>query len=319
MHKNRTNNWLNALRLVVLLSLSFALLCCGPHVKINLISNKTKYEPDEPIKMQIRVYNSRADIFGQEKPVIANHGFFYQDFYSRIYILDPNGVPVEKKYSRSAIDPAPPYYKDGTFRVPVEIIPPGAENIYFIEDVRKYYNLTNSYGWYKAVVKAPLETFYSFEKSPTGEPHAELLSSCNRQSNPLYSNTIRFEIVPPESLLKLTLKAHVYQQADSSPQEMHPVENAMVRLYKLSQISHESQPIDRERYTYLWNHYDPHASGLTHASGIATFSGIEQGDYLILVRRPSSTGGLTSGTLITKDDAQWQTENAIESYLSVAP
>jgi hypothetical protein len=306
--------------LVLCLCLSLTVSCQKPPIRINLISDKTSYEPKEPIQMQIRVYNDKTNVFGQKKPVIARKGFFYQDFHLLLTIIDPDGVPVAKRHSGPVGEPAPPYRAGKRFLVPVEIIPAGSENVYFIKDAHKYYRLGEIHGWYTADVRASLQTFSRYKEGPSGEPYGDLSAWCNKAYDPLTSNKIRIEITPTEPPLRAALKVHVnlITTAGGSQQKVSALEDAEVRLYRVSKISPKYMPINRKVYGIIWSHVKPQQSRLTYANGRATFSGIEQDDYLILARHPAFANVIITGKLLSKDDAQWQAGKVVESFLSVA-
>jgi hypothetical protein len=309
--------------LALCLCLSFTVACQKPPVKINLISDKVLYEHKEPIQMQIRVYNDKTNIFGQKKPVIARRGFFYQDFHLLLTIIDPNGVPVAKIRPESLIEPAPPYRLGDRFIVPVEIIPPEGENVWVMKDAGKYYHLEDAAaGWYTADVRASLETFCRYKEGPTGEPYAELSSFWNKAYNPLTSNKIRFEIIPAETAVKSTIKAYVNLTVtaggSNTGEKKTALEDAEVRLYRVSKIPKKYRKVSRKVYGAIWNNVRPKKSSLTDSKGAAVFSGIEQDDYLLLARHPAFVDVIITGKLVAKDDTQWQAGKVVESYLSVS-
>ena len=305
--------------LVLCLCLSLTVACQKPPIKINLISDKNSYEPKEPIQMQIRVYNDNTNIFGQNWPVIARRGFFYQDFHLLLTIIDPNGVPVAKRHSGAVGAPAPPYRDGNRFLVPVEIIPVDGENIFFMKDAHKYYRLGETHGWYTADVRTSLQTFSRYIEGPTGKPYGNLSGWCNRAYDPLTSNKIRFEIAPEEAPLQSTIKAHVNLTAAAARGNKTGIENADVRLYLVSQIPKKYKPVSRKVYGAVWNNLRPQKSSLTDSKGVAVFSGVEQGDYLLLARHPAFEDVIITGKLLTKDDAQWLAGKVVEFYLSAAP
>jgi hypothetical protein len=321
MNKRQSIRWISPTWLVLCLCLSFAVSCQKPPIKINLISNKVSYKPEEPIKIQIRVFNDNTNIFDQKKPVIARRGFFFQNFHSLLFIIDPNGKPLAKIHPESLIEPAPPYRVGKRFTVPVEIIPPDGENVWVMNDVRKYYHLGNTEGWYTADVRASLETFCRYKEGPTGEPYAKLSSFWNKAYNPLTSNKIRFEILPSEKAVKSTIKAYVLltAAAGGSKEEDNKIalENAEVRLYRVSQIKKDYHPVSRKVYRAVWNNVRPQKSSLTDSKGVTVFSGIERDDYLLLARHHAFAGVTITGKLLTKDDTRWQAGKVVEAYLSV--
>jgi hypothetical protein len=292
-----------------------------PPVKINLISDKVSYKPEEPIKIQVRVFNDNINFLGQKKPVIARQGFFYQDFHLALTIIDPSGMVVAKKRFGSVIEPPPPYRVGDRFMVPVEIIPPDGENVYVMNDARKYYYLGETHGWYSAIVRAPLETFSDYEEDPKGELYAELFAKCSKAYNPLHSNKIRFEILPPKPAVESTLKVQVNLLAivdGSGPKVSKSVlENADVRFYRLSKIPPDYRPVSWKVYRVIWNNVEPQQSRLTHSNGVATFSGVSRDDYLILARHPDFSDGILTGNVIMQADFGRLTRKAAESSLSV--
>lgn len=307
--------------LVLSLCLSCATLGQKPPVKINLISDKTSYEAEEPIKIQIRVLNNNKNFFGQKKPVIVRQGFFDQDFHLALTIIDPSGMVVAKKRFGSVTEPPPPYRVADRFLVPVEIIPPDGESVYVMKDARKYYYLGETHGWYSAFVRAPLETFSDYEEDPTGELYAELFARCSKAYNPLTSNKIRFEIIPPKPAIEATLKVQVNLLAimDGSGPTVSKslLENADVRLYRLTEIPADYQPVGWKFYRVIWNNVKPQQSRLTHSSGMATFSGVTRDDYLILARHPDFSEGILAGKVITQAELGLLAGKATKCTLSV--
>jgi hypothetical protein len=322
MKNCRFISWMKPIWLVLCLCLSFTVACQKPPIKINLISDQVSYEPKEKIQMQIRVFNDKTNVFGQKKPVIARRGFFEQDFHLLLTIIDPNGVPVAKIRPESLIEPAPPYRLGDRFIVPVEIIPPDGENVWVMKDVSKYYHLEDpAAGWYTADVRTSLETFCRYEEGPTGEPVAELSSFWNKAYNPLTSNKIRFEILPAESPVRSAIKAYVNlvtaAGGANTGEEKIALENAEVRLYRVSQLPKEYRKISPKQYRAVWNNVEAQKSVLTDSWGVAVFSGIERDDYLLLARHPEFARVAITGKLVAKGDARWQTGKVVESYLSV--
>ena len=165
-------------------------------LRMTLVSDKRSYNPDDPIVMQIRVFNNNVNAFKKKQRVIVSKGFFSRDYHLLLTIIDPEGISVSKKHAVIAKEPAPPYREGNRFLVPVEIIPPGAESIYLVKDARRYYNFENKFGWYTAYLRTSLQTFCDYETLPSGELVADLKCKKGEIYNPLTSNRIRFEITP---------------------------------------------------------------------------------------------------------------------------
>ena len=95
---------------MIAVSLALAFVSCAvafaqdeeAPVKIILTPGKTSFEPTEPIKLQVRVYNAEMD------EVITREGFFGQNFYTLITFTDPDGLPVRNVFKDETDDPGPP-------------------------------------------------------------------------------------------------------------------------------------------------------------------------------------------------------------------
>ena len=139
--------------------------------------------------------------------------------------------------------------------------------------------------------------------------------------DPLASNKIRFEIAPPKSLAKSTLKAHVNLLTivgGSKPGvSQSALENADVRLYRVSEIPPDYQPVSWKLYGIIWNNVKPQQSRQTDSNGVAVFSGVSRDDYLILARHPVFSDVNLTGNLVIKDDLAWPAGKAVECFLSV--
>lgn len=284
--------------------------CCKPPVKINLISGGTVYEPDAPIQVQVRVANVKTDIFGRKREVVTRRGFFDQNFHLRLTVIDPDGLPVAKIRPESVIEPSPPYRSGDRFIVPVEIIPPEAENIYFMKDLRDYYRFEEKAGWYTAQVGASLETFYRYKEADSGELTADLFSRCNRHYNPLLSNKIRFELLPSENTIQAAILVGVKNKENA-------LEFAEVRLYPARQLPKDDFTLDRQAIWHAWNHVTPQGAVLTNSKGEAIFSGIERDSYLILARHPAFMNAVIKGQWLTEADNRWQAGKVVAIDLSV--
>lgn len=306
--------------LVLCLCMLLTTACCKPPIRINLASDGTVYEPDAPIRLQVRVFNEKTDIFGRKQAVVARRGFFDQDFHLRLTILDPDGLPAAKIHPESVVEPAPPYRSGDSFIVPVEIIQPDAENIYLMKDVRDYYRLEGTAGWYTAQVRASLETFCRYTEAPSGELSAELFAKCNRTYNLLVSNKIRFEILPRNRVIEATVRAHVSIVAASGGSttegRSRALENAEVRLYRVAQLPKTYRQASWEAYRGIWNRVQPQSSLTTNSKGETVFSGIQRDAYLLLARHPAFADIAITGSFIPKADDRWQSGKVVEVNLN---
>lgn len=187
-----------AVKVVLMCSCFFLTISCAHQapVKIALISDQRNYGPDDPIAVQIRVINTKVNWLQQKRPLVTSRGFFSRDYHLLLTILDPEGIPVPKKHVYMTNEPQPPYRAGGLSLAPVEIIAPGHESVYLIEDVRDYYDLRDKYGWHTAYLRTSLRTFCWYKSLPTGELAANLKAWNGRVYSPVTSNRIRFEIKP---------------------------------------------------------------------------------------------------------------------------
>lgn len=307
--------------LVLGILLLFPAACCKPPVKINLISDATVYEPGAPIGVQVRVVNVNTDFLGRKQPVVARRGFFDQDFHLRLTIIGPDGQSVAQSHPGPAAEPAPPYRSGDRFLVPVEIIAPEAENIYFMKDLRDYYRLEGAGGWYSAQVRASLETFCRTTEATSGALSGELLATCNRSYNPLVSNKIRFEILPEKRRVDASVIVsvlNVQRVADRrSDAANRTLEYTEVRLYRIPLLPEGHRSTSRKAFPQLWNQVQPQASSLTDARGRVVFSGIEQDDYLVLARNPALAQTAILDTRIERADDRWQADKVVDIQLTV--
>ena len=285
-----------------------------------MISDGTIYEPDAPIQVQVRVVNVNTDIFGRKQAVVTRRGFFDQNFHLRLSVIDPDGLPVAKSRPESVVEPGPPYRSGDSFIVPVEFIAPEAENIYLMKDLRDYYRIRGTAGWYTAQVRASLETFGRYDEAPSGELSAELFAKGHRFYNPLVSNKIRFELLPSKRLIEATVRAQVSVVAASggsaARKKDRPLENAQVRLYRVAQLPKHYRSTSREAYRVIWNLVEPQRSLLTDSKGEVVFSGIQRDSYLLLARHPDFESTIIIGDLIDKADDRWQSGRVVEVDLS---
>lgn len=311
MSKGQSIHRMIPIWLVFALFLLLPAACCKPPVKINLISDGTVYEPGAPIRVQVRVANVKKDILDRGQPVVARRGFFDQNFHLRLTVIDPDGMPVARIRTEPVIEPTPPYRSGDRFIVPVEIIPPDAEKIYFMKNLRDYYRLEDRTGWYTAQVRASLETFCRYTEATSGELSAELFARCNRNYNPLVSNKIRFKILPSEKALEATILVSVKDVWNA-------LEFVEVRLYRARQIQKYERSLDRQTILKVWNQVTPKRALLTNSKGEAIFSGIEKDSYLILARHPAFESAAVTGQWINESDSRWTSGKVLTVELSVA-
>ena len=190
---------IRSVRAVILLCVFFMPMVSCTHqapLRITLVSDKRSYKPEEPIGMQIRLFNNTATTICKSQPVIVDRGFFSRDYHLLLTIIDPEGMPVSKKHAVIAKEPAPPHRAGNRLLVPVEIVAPDVESIYIMKDARRYYSFKDKFGWYTAYLRTSLRTYCKYITLPSGEVVADVNAKNGKVYNPLTSNRIRFEITP---------------------------------------------------------------------------------------------------------------------------
>jgi hypothetical protein len=287
-------------------------------IKIDLDTDKESYGPAEAIPIQIRIYNDPFDYVGD---VIANKAFTSQQFHLAVKIIDPDGLTVSLVNAMVAPEPGPPFRFEGKNLVPVEIIPAAYEQISGMLDARTFYKFGEKYGWYTAQVQVPLETYSRIELDLNSNLFSDLADPARVAYNPLSSNLIRFQIQPPEPIVKSAINVKldlVSVGKGVSPETRRvPLPDAQVRLYKESKIPADFQPIGWKVYPAIWVSVDPTKSALTDSNGIAQFINVEKGDYLILVQYPISADNQYVAGSVPANDQGWVQGGIIQEELRI--
>jgi hypothetical protein len=310
-----------AVALIIFSALCGSGMADGPPIKINIVSDKTRYSPESPIAIQVRVFNNNWNPNGEKDEVIAGEGFFSRDYHLMLTVIDPTGKPVALKHHRIATEPPPPYNFNGKTYVPVEIVSAKAENLFFMKDARKYYDIGRKYGWYTAYLKTSLEIFSDYIMTPDGALMADLNDKNRKIFNPLSSNKIRFEIVPAKPLPErsLLIRVMIYELFGDKrmlPSDKKP-ENFVIRIYGESEIPAQYKPISLESYDAIWQNVPAMWTALSNARGEATFSGVREEAYLILVRHPILTAGRVLASALPADHSGWRSQRVLEKRLEV--
>jgi hypothetical protein len=289
-------------------------------IKIKVKSDKIRYSPEDSIAIQIRILNNNWNPKGEKEEVIANEGFFSRDYHLMLTVIDPTGKPVALKHPRVETEPPPPYNFNGKLYVPVEIVSADAENIFFMKDARKYYEIGRKYGWYTASLNTSLEIFSEFSLTPAGELIADLMDKGRKKFNPLSSNKIRFEIVPAKPLIEKSLLIGVIIYESLNGMKKLPAEiklaNSEIRIYEESEIPGRCKPISFESFDTIWQGVPAMRTALTNSRGEATFSGLREGSYLILARHPKLTYGRILGSVLPADHPDWRSQKILEKRLT---
>jgi hypothetical protein len=287
-------------------------------IMIDLGTDKESYGPTEAIPIQIRIYNNPSDSVGD---VIANKVFTSQQFHLALKIIDPDGLTVSLVNAQVAPEPGPPFRYEGKNLVPVEIIPAAYEQISGMLDARTSYKFGEKYGWYTVQVQVPLETYSRIELDLNSNLFSDLADPGRVAYNPLSSNLIRFQIQPPEPIVKSAI--HVKLDLVSvgkgvSPETRRvPLADAQVRLYQESKIPADFKPIGWKLYPAIWVSLGPTKSALTDSNGIARFTNVEKGDYLILVQYPISADNQYVAGSVPANDKGWVPNGIILEELRI--
>jgi hypothetical protein len=319
---------------LVWVSLVLAVLSCSGvlaqdevPIKIEMTLAKTTFETDEAVKVQIRAYNNPNDAIAD---VITRYGFFGQDFYTLITFTDPDGLPVRNTFKDETDDPGPPDVFGGRPATEVEVIssnfdpplPEGkllGERVIVLEDAREFYNL-EKYGWYTAQVLVSMETFPLYVEDIRGVRYGFLDDPDRRGYDPLASNKVRFEILPPEPVETGAVHVKVsLLQVGQGPRPRRPLEGAKVMLIPQTEIPEEYYPINWMKYDEIWTWansevFDFLVICYTDGEGMARFE-TEQDDYLVLAYHAESPDFKNMGSPISADDPAWLTEQPIEKNL----
>jgi hypothetical protein len=308
--------------IVVLLVLSSApARAQEPPIKITLIADQGEYILDDPIQIQIRVFNNNYNASsGTIEPVITREGFFAQDFQNLITFIGPNGTPIKSNYATTHPEPGPPYRFQGRDLVPAEIVPPDGDNTYVLHDSKAYYNLSQI-GWYEAQIRVPLEAFSEYITNAAGNLLADLNDPGKQSFNPLFSNKIYFQIIPQEPGVKTSVHGQVnlltIGGGPTPGATKTPLINAEVRLIPLSAIPEDYTPINWKIYHMIWEWVSPIRSKLTDQYGVATFPGVVQGAYLLLAKHKIANDFKHLGALVESTNENWLTGQPIVKHLMV--
>jgi len=290
-------------------------------VKITLTPGKTTFAPTEPIKVQVRVYNTEA------LDVITREGFFGQNFYTLITFTDPDGLPVRNVFKDETDDPGPPDTLGGRPAATVELIAPlpVGDRTIVLDDAREFYRL-DKYGWYTAQVLVPMETFSGYELDESGVLYSYLDDPGRQAYNPVSSNKVRFEIAPPEVVEEgsiIVKVSHLKIGQETRPRTTKTnLEDVPVRLIPQAAIPEDYHPINWKTYNQIWTWTTgPGAAATvtsyTSSKGLAGFDRVEQGDYLVLANYNGSQDFKHMGSLVLADDPDWLTDLPIEQHLMV--
>jgi hypothetical protein len=293
-------------------------------IKSVLVSSMTSYGPGEPIKMQVSVFNEGVE------EVITRKDFLDQSFYLYITFTDPDGILIRQKYAGGGAEPKAPHRFEGRDIALVEVIAPGGENTTVMDNARAYYGLTK-YGPYTAQVFFALETFADYEIKPYSEELFSWLDDSGRQFfNPVASNKVAFEILPPSDkpMASVNISVREVYKTEKSQKKKGknkpapnakklPSEGISVRLYPRAQAEAAGiKPINRKTYWQIWQQLTPLYISETASDGIATFS-VPQDDYVVICGYNTAHEFRYMGSPIGDDDENWGTDEPIKKNFMI--
>jgi hypothetical protein len=328
----------SGLMLLSMLLLSVVMAQNSP-IKINLVSSQATYQEDEPVKMQVNVYNNS----GEE--AIIPEDFMNQDFYLLMKFTAPDGTEIRSRPVVGGEEPGPPDGDPGRDCTLIDIIPSGDGDFKPIPDARQYYDLSQ-YGHWTAELEVALTTFSRVETDLDRNLVGCIDDPGIQIFNPLAANKVSFDIVPPDPGVRSDIHAQVtalHVGKGSRPDvKKEPLENVPVRLYLMSDIrdvlysddSKESDDSDNNDdsdtddgsrfsrinwkvYSVIWNEVAPLRTSLTDAEGLAVFEEVLQGDYLLLGLYEEAQHFRFMGRRVTSDDDRWGTDRPIRKHMRV--
>ena len=272
-------------------------------VSIRLLSDKTSYQPGEPIRMQV-------DVIGDS--FLARKGFSARDRRLLITITGPDGNVIRCKYLRSSDEPGPPYRfeeRDAAFAEYFEA------STVVLEDAGEFYEFVQN-GLYTAQVFESPEAFAESDIDDAGNLIAYLDSAT---AYSVASNKIYFEIVPLEPLAESSIQVKAKLITIGSgwwpSKSITPLEGINVRLIPISAISEDYYPIDYKTYPIIWEFTEPLMTATTDSNGIANFEGADQNDYLILGYYPEGEHFNYLARRVRAGDPRWDLDWPIKKRL----
>ncbi len=304
---------------VVFLAMAWAQEPVSP-IKTSLVATKTSYGPTEPIKMQVSVFNTS----GQD--VITREGFQEQSFHLKITFTDPEGNLIRHRFQPGEAEPPPPFRFQNRDAVLVEIVPSEWDSTSVIEDARAYFDLTKP-GIHTGQALFSLETFSFYQMDPISEALLAFLDDPGRQGfDPVASNKITFEILPPESMPMASVHVTVTEQKGgggskkkSSATEEEPLGQIRVRLYILSHVKLAGfKKINDKTYWAIWDSkVSPLRSSQTDGDGTVKLENIPQEDYLIIACYGEAPNFRYMGSHLGADEKNWGTDEPIRKNFKI--
>jgi hypothetical protein len=285
----------------------------GSPIQIQLSASKSHYESTEPVVLQVSVYNA------VNSTVATQVGFFKRDWHLAIWFTAPDGTPVRQKYLKGGSEPPGVFLFNKREAVFAELVPTGAEDSTLLNDARIYYDL-NQYGTWSAVVQAPLYVFHDYSKDEITGNRYGFLNPKPSTFNPLTSNKVAFEILPPEPVVKSALEVFVEKQSVGSGSNPGTKKEALnripVRVYRVSDIPPDFQPPNWQNYDAIAKYVKPVHSGVTASDGLAKFY-LERDEYLVMAKYNKAPDFKHLGALVTTDEPEWMTPTPLLKKIKI--
>jgi hypothetical protein len=284
-------------------------------IKAKLLTTKKSYGFDEPIGMQVTVYNDIA------QEVISSEGFQDQNFHLMITFTGPDGKAIRSRFDEGVYEPPPPPSYGGKDVALVEIIYPDWDHTTVMDDTRAFFDLWKP-GLYKAQLFFSLEKFSTYFMDPVTEAQFAYLDDPGRQNfDPVASAEISFEILPPEavveSAIEVTAKLLTIDFGSSPEVTQSALADCYARLIRRSDISEDYYPISYKTYALIWQYAPVVATALTDSNGVAKFINKPKDDYVIIAHHPEAINFTHMGTQVKAKNPNWLKDLPIVKSLVV--
>jgi hypothetical protein len=187
-----------------------------------------------------------------------------------------------------------------------------------LDDAKEYYTILQP-GWYEAQIRVPLDVFAEYITDAAGDILANLNDPENKSFNPLASNKIYFEILPPQVQPKSSIQVQARLITVGLGRRpgitVTPIEAMIVKLFQLALIPEDYKPIGFKTYHMIWEYVPSLMSAITDADGIANFEAVDQDDYLILGHYPDGKSFSYLAIQVRSKDRRWELDRPIIEQL----
>lgn len=295
-------------------------------IHLELSTPKKQYTLKEQISIKVRVYNCNHSLNAGQKcsdsnTVATRRGFLKRKWEKNIWFTAPDGTIVRTGRAAPGKEPL------GTFRyyglddhygkeaVIVELIPPGDIRRTGLADARGLYDFS-MHGVWKAQVVAPLSIYDYQTDHVTNKSYGFMPAKA--LFNPLRSNTIIFEILPPKPIVMSAVEVHADHLAAGNGKnpvvENAPADKVAVRLYRVADLPTGMKPATRKTYLDIVRKSKPHRSGVTASKGISRFF-VAQDNYVVIADYRKSRDFKYLAGFIDSKDPDWYSSKPVKVNL----